>query len=320
MKTWISLLRPWSLTASAVPFVVALPVCMRSARGWDGSSPLRWCIALAAALLLQTACNLLNTWGDWKSGLDSRPGAKASVPVLVEGKASPRAVLAAALAALAGSAALAAPLLAACGSPAGFNAPLAAAAAAGFAGAANYATLLRFKYAGLGTPFVFFLMGPVFFVGVYSAAVDPDAACSMPAMAGVAALSLPTACHVAAILHGNDMRDRKSDAAAGVRTLASRFGARGALAAYALLMAAPFAAAAAAAAAFREPALLLPLLALPPAARAVRRAFREFRASRGDPEWRGFEREAGKTHFLFGVLEAAALFAACGFCERLVGR
>lgn len=316
MRVWISLLRPWSLTASLVPFLAILPAAMACSAGWDPFSPFRWAIALAAALALQTSCNLLNTWGDWKSGLDSRPDAKASVPVLVEGKTRPRAVLAAAIAFAAVAIALALPLVFT-GTPGAFNLPLAAAAAAGVLGALNYATLLRFKYAGLGTPFVFILMGPVFFVGAYAATLDPQLWTRSSALFGAALLALPTACHVASILHGNDMRDRTSDAAAGIRTLASRFGPRFALRLYALLLFAPFAFAFAAAFAFREAPLLLPAAALPLAVRSVRRAVAEYAASGANPQWRGFERDAGKVHFLFGVLESAALFLSPGFCERI---
>ena len=296
-RIWFQLLRPWSLTASIVPFALVMPFAD------DPFAPLRLSFALAAAVFLQTACNLLNTWGDWKSGLDARADAKASVPLLVQGAVSPRAVLAAAVAALAGAAACAAPLVF-CGPDGGrFNFPLLAIALAGFAGACNYATMLRFKYRGLGVPFVFVLMGPLFFAGAYIAA-EPY---SPEGLAGCLVASLPVSCHVAAILHGNDMRDRCSDGAAGIKTAAVRFGPRGAAALYAVLLLAPFAMALSAAAAFLSAPFLLPFAAFPKAVKSVRRAYRLVAENPAAPQWVRFERDAGAVHFIYGIMLAAAL-------------
>ncbi|TVR04751.1 MAG: prenyltransferase, partial [Spirochaetaceae bacterium] len=90
--------------------------------------------------------------------------------------------------------------------------------ATGIAGAlaAYFYTGARFsfKYVALGDVLVFFLMGPVLVaIGVWALAG------SVPAE--VWALSLPVAFLVTAILHGNNLRDRDSDRAAGVRTVAN---------------------------------------------------------------------------------------------------
>ena len=70
------------------------------------------------------------------------------------------------------------------------------------------------KYVALGDVLVFFLMGPALVaIGVWALWG------SVPAE--VWALSLPVAFLVTAILHGNNLRDRETDRAAGVRTVAN---------------------------------------------------------------------------------------------------
>lgn len=71
-----------------------------------------------------------------------------------------------------------------------------------------------FKYVALGDLVVFLLMGPVLVaMGVWGiAGIVPSS---------VFSISLPVAFLVTAILHGNNLRDRESDLAAGVRTLAN---------------------------------------------------------------------------------------------------
>ena len=162
---------------------------------------------------------------------------------------------------------------------------MALAAAIGFLGATNYATGVKFKYHGLGVPFVFFLMGSIECFGFYAASVpslvpSPDLlpAYGKTALARNCAefllLTLPINCLVAVIMHGNDMRDIATDKAAGICTTASR---------------------------------LIPLLVLPLAARTLARAIRVYRTNPAAPPWRGLERASGGIHCLFGILYALAI-------------
>jgi 1,4-dihydroxy-2-naphthoate polyprenyltransferase len=86
------------------------------------------------------------------------------------------------------------------------------------------------SYMGLGEVAAFFCFGPLMTFGTYLATsgglVDPRAF-----MAGV-----PIGFTVAAILHANNMRDVEADRQAGKKTLAVRFGERGARLEFAILI------------------------------------------------------------------------------------
>ena len=313
-KDWFLLFRPWSYTATVVPFLVVSGLF-----GGYGPSTWRWWLALAAALPLQAACNLLNTWGDERSGVDDVPGAVRTTPQVHEGSVSMRAVLTAAIGCVVISGLLAVPLFFVRGANGGvsFNRPLLVVALAGLFGACNYSTGVKFKYHGLGVPFVFFLMGTIEMAGVACASCPYE----LGGFAWLALLlvSLPVNCLVAVIMHGNDMRDIPSDRAAGIRTVASTFGPRGALALYYALHLVPYAIVALCYRLFifcrvsfypQSLWMLLPFAALPLTLRTLVTATRVYRANPGNPPWRGLERASGGIHFVFGVLYAIALH--CG--------
>ena len=323
VKTWFYLCRPWSVTATVVPALFVL--------GLVGRDPLffwgRWALALAAAMPLQIACNLLNTWGDDRSGVDAVDGAVVTTPQLREGLVTSRQVFLAAMGCLALTCAFGLPLLFFRRyADVSFNWGVALAVAIGFLGATNYATGVKFKYHGLGVPFVFFLMGSIECFGFYAASVprlmpSPDmlSAYGKTALARACGefllLTLPINCLVAVIMHGNDMRDIATDKAAGIATTASRLGPRGALALYWILHLVPHAFCLATCAVrladpSRPPALawLVPLLVLPLTARTLAKATRVYRATPACPPWLGLERASGGIHCLFGILYALALF------------
>ena len=312
------LFRPWSYTATVVPFLVVAGLSsVGIAITWW-----RWWLALAAALPLQAACNLLNTWGDERSGVDDVPGAIRTTPQVHEGRVSMRAVLAAAIGCVVVSGLLAVPLFFVRFAFEGefpevyvlFNWPLLVVALIGLFGACNYATGVKFKYRGLGVPFVFFLMGTIEMAGVVCASC-------LDGLGGFAWLaillvSLPVNCLVAVIMHGNDMRDIPSDRAAGIRTVASALGPLGALLLYYALHLLPYALVtfccrlfAMCRLAFFPQAywLLLPLAAFPLTMRTLITATRVYCSCPENPPWRKLERASGGIHFVFGVLYALAL-------------
>lgn len=76
--SWFWLLRPWSYAATLVPFLLAAGLCAgRASLMWAN-----WSVGLLSGLFLQATVNLLNTWGDERSGVDSAPGAFRSTPLL----------------------------------------------------------------------------------------------------------------------------------------------------------------------------------------------------------------------------------------------
>ena len=307
-RTWFFLCRPWSITATVVPaFFVA---------GFAGGAPhfswWRWALALVAALPLQIACNLLNTWGDDRSGVDAVEGAVVTTPQLREGLVTSRQVFLAATGCLAATCVFGIPLLFFRQSTGlEINSGVMLAAAIGFLGATNYATGIKFKYHGLGVPFVFFLMGSVECFG-FLAASAPGV--SIPIVFLLA--TLPVNCLVAVIMHGNDMRDIDTDSAAGITTTASALGPRFALWLYCALHLVPHVFCLAACAVSVQGkgccafAWLLPLAAIPLTVKTLSCAIRVYRSNPTHPPWRGLERASGGIHCIFGILYALAIFLA----------
>lgn len=243
LKDWFLLTRPWSVTAPLVPFLVGAGFVIGSARmpGFEGW--LRWGLGLASGLLLLLACNLFNTWGDERSGVDRVPGAFLTTPQIQQGKITLRQtfVFGTVLFLLAG--AIGCPTLFFRVKSGGwqFDWVLFVTATIGFLGAVNYSTGIKYKYLGLGVPGVAFLEGTLYLV-VVEALLEPGALARLLAglrtgevaggwstVLGFLVYTLPVAALVGVILHGNDMRDIATDMRAGVGSLAGMLGPRGAL-------------------------------------------------------------------------------------------
>ena len=284
VKPWIGVLRLWSLTASTVPVAVGAAVAAS-----DG--PFSWRLlglTLASGWLLQAATNLLNTYGDHRSGVDTA-SALPTAPQLVTGALQPRAVFGLGVTLLVAGAGLGVAAAALS------DWKLLLFALAGVVGAGGYTTGVRYKYAGLGVPAVFLLMGVLMVLASYYAQ-----ACTLTWKPLVA--SLPVSCLVAAILHGNDLRDIMTDRSAGIKTATLVVGARHARTLFYVLHLAPHLVVIISAAADVLPAwTLLTLLALPLNACAVRACADGFRLN--DAVRIGkLEGLSAGAHFIFGVL------------------
>ena len=320
LKDWFFLFRPWSYTATLVPFLVAAGTAVGSRLDVRWTS---WSLGLVSGLLFQATVNLLNTWGDEKSGVDGVPGAICTTPQVREGRISLCAVLAVALT----CAALAAVLgVALCfyreNDVWRVNVPLLIAGFVGFLGSTNYSTGIKFKYRGLGVPFVSFLMGPLeIFVAL--ALLNPPFARETlqmlhfpPFLLGAILLTLPIAALVGVVMHGNDMRDIPTDRAAGIVTLASRLGPKGALAYYRICHILPYGVTLCLIAFswLRYGYFLLtfswfwlPLLVLPLSVRTMSVATKVYLSRPESPPWRGLERASGAVLLLYGTLYALSL-------------
>ena len=119
------------------------------------------------------------------------------------------------------------------------------------------------------------------------------------------------------------MRDIPSDRAAGITTLASWLGPRGALAYYRICHLLPYGVClllwgltVRGACVLPFCAFLLPFLCLPLTVRTLRTAGRVYRACPGNPPWRGLERASGKILFVFGTLYALS-FPLVPFLARV---
>ena len=207
---WLGVLRLWSLTASTIPVLLGATLAAQN----DLCSWTMLALTLMCGWLLQIATNLLNTYGDFRAGVDNAKNLP-NAPQLVTGALQPHTVLRAGLCAL---------LLAT-----GLGLTAAALsdwrllffAAAGVAGVGGYTTGVRYKYMGLGVLAVFLLMGTLMVLASYYAQT-----CTLSWKPFFA--SIPIACLVAAILHGNDLRDSLSDRKAKIKTTTLILGDRNA--------------------------------------------------------------------------------------------
>jgi len=292
IPAWIGVLRLWSLTASTIPVLVGTAFAARDGRfSWAMLA-----LTLVCGWLLQLATNLLNTYGDFRSGVDTQ-GPLPTAPQLVTGALEPRAVFAAGVAALL----LAAALGAAAAALSDWR--LLYFAAAGVAGAAGYTTGVRYKYLGLGVPFVFFLMGVLMVGASYFAQT-----CTLAWPPLIA--SLPVSCLVAAILHGNDLRDTDSDRASAIRTTALLVGDRPMRTLFYALHITPHLVIVASVASGVLPAwTLLTLLALPLTAGAIKTCAAGF-AARDAARVAKLEGMSAGTHFIYGALLVLSLVLA----------
>ncbi|MDU2064587.1 MAG: 1,4-dihydroxy-2-naphthoate octaprenyltransferase [Sporomusaceae bacterium] len=224
MKAWFLAIRPWTLTASLVP------ISLGTALAFTETKLFLWThffAALGGGMLLQIGANLLNTYSDYVKGVDTIASAH-SCPQLVTGTMTPQAMQQAARLAVALGTLLGLWLTYECGWPIAFCGLI------GIIGAYTYTGgPLPYKYRGLGSIFVFFLMGPLMVWPAYY--VQTEVLSFWPIIA-----SLPISFLVAAILHANDLRDLEDDKEAGIQTLALFLGLNRAMALYFFLYSAAF--------------------------------------------------------------------------------
>jgi 1,4-dihydroxy-2-naphthoate octaprenyltransferase len=287
-KTWFLALRPWSYTAAFVP--VALGAVLAASQGYFDFG--LFALTLVGGVAMQAGTNLINTYGDYCSGVDTVESAP-TCPQLVTGALQPRDVRMAGIACFAFATAVGIWLTYLRGWP------VTAAGLVGLAGGYCYTAGISYKYKGFGSIFVFFLMGPLMAWPSYF--IQTGQFSWLPVWA-----SLPVGFLVSGILHANDLRDMTHDRRAGIRTLALYFGLRNSVlfyyglytAAYVCLLllvltsALPWSAA-------------LPLVLLPTIARmftAVRQA-----AAGSCKTMALLEASAAKFHFQFGLLLVAGL-------------
>lgn len=281
---WLHVLRLWSITASTIPVVAGAVVAARHGRfAWSMLG-----LTLVSGWLLQLAVNLLNTYGDYRSGVDTAE-TPPNAPQLVDGSLRPGAVLAAGCGCLALGAGLGA--LAAARS----DWRLLYFGVAGVLSAAVYTTGPCLKYRGLGLPLVGISMGMLMVMA------SQFAQSGVVTAAGMAA-ALPIACLTVAILHGNDLRDRASDLRARILTATLLLGEGRARALFHALHLAPYLLVGAAAACGILPlGALGVLLALPLSAGAIRTCQTGFQ-NQDHVAVARLEGLSARAHFTFGVL------------------
>ncbi len=203
--------RPRTLPAAVAP--VCVGTALAAAHG--SLRPTTAAAALAVALLLQVVANFANDLFDFERGADT-DARMGPLRATQQGWISPTRMRLAIAVAIAAAIVPGLHLVVLGGWPIAIAGVLAIAAALAYTGGP-----LPFGYLGLGEVGVFAFFGVVAVCGTYfvqAGAVPPL----------VIAASLAVGALASAILVVNNLRDIESDRAAGKRTLAVRFGARGA--------------------------------------------------------------------------------------------
>lgn len=214
---WYNACRPWSLHGAVIPVLIGGVVA------YHDDQFVWWIFAMVLICggLLQSAANLLNTYGDFVKGADT-PENKPRSPELVTGTLNPKSVLLAGLACLGITALFGLVFIWYIGWGIMLFGLL------GIAGAGLYTVGISYKYHAMGLVSVFFMMGILMPLGTYYV------------MSGllsyeVLLMSLPNAFLITAVLSGNETRDYHEDKKAGVRTLSGFLSREGSLKLYFVL-------------------------------------------------------------------------------------
>lgn len=257
LRAWLLATRPATLTAAFVPVAVGTAVA-------HAEGGVRWGPAVAAllgAFLLQIGTNLANDLFDHEKGADTEervgPLRAAQAGLLTTRQLRVGMVLTFAAAVLVGVylAAVAGPAIVALGL-------LAIASGVAYTGGP-----FPLGYNGLGDVFVMLFFGFVAVCGTVYVQLG-----AVPELAWWA--SVPVGSLATAILVVNNVRDRETDAKAGKRTLAVRFGRRAGVVEYVALMVAAYAVPTLLAWRLADPWQLLPLLTVPWAVALIRQLVR----------------------------------------------
>jgi 1,4-dihydroxy-2-naphthoate octaprenyltransferase len=221
---WAQAVRPKTLSAGAVPVIIATGLAYGNGVG----KVLPALAALLGSLLIQIGTNLANDYYDFKRGADTSERL-GPVRVTQSGLIAPSAVLAAAFACFAGAFIVGLFLVAVGGWP--IAALGIASLLSGFAYTGGPAPL---AYLGLGDLFVLAFFG----FGAVGGTYFVQAGRLTPA---VAIAAIPAGALATAILVVNNLRDAVTDGKAGKRTLVVRWGTRAGRFEYCAMLATAFA-------------------------------------------------------------------------------
>jgi len=216
---WYNAFRPWTLHGAIVPIVLAGFVALHDAGfNWEILDWFMFILVLIGGILLQSAANLLNTYGDFEKGTDTVENHIRS-PELVTGELRPKDVRNAGFLCVGITALIGLVLLLYSGWW------LLMIGLAGIFGVVMYTLGVSYKYLGLGQISTFFLMGILMPVGTYY--TMSGTMTWVPILLG-----LPNAFFLTGVLSGNETRDYHSDKEAGANTMSGHMSYEGALTYY----------------------------------------------------------------------------------------
>jgi 1,4-dihydroxy-2-naphthoate octaprenyltransferase len=284
IKIWFLAMRPWSFTASFVP--IALGAALAATEG--SFNIYLFILTLVGGVIIHAGTNLINTYGDYIRGVDTIESA-LTCPQLVTGVLKPRSVKLAGIIAFCVAGVPGILLTWLCGWPV-----FAIGSIGIIAGYCYTAGIYPYKYKGLGSILVFFLMGPLLVWPSYY--IQTGQYSLIPIL-----VSLPVGLLVSAILHSNDIRDIFFDKAAGIKTFALSIGFRKSLILYYALYAGAYIGLITLVAYGVLPnGVLLTLLLVPVIIKMFRCAYEGMKGS--DEKIKQLEPRAASFHFKFGIL------------------
>lgn len=206
---WWNVFRPWTLHGAVIPVLIGGAVAFQTAEV-NVLSVTMFILIILGGCLLQSAANILNTYGDFKTGVDTVENETRS-PELVTGVLSPKKVLFTGLACLGVTALLGLIFIWYSGWGILIYGLL------GLLGAGTYTVGLSYKYHGMGQISVFVMMGLLMPLGTNCVLTGEIFACE-PLLLG-----LPNTFMITGVLAGNEMRDYWEDKKAGAGTLLGHF-------------------------------------------------------------------------------------------------
>ena len=219
MQAWLLAARPKTLPAAAAPVVVGSAVALSEGQFWFGPA----LAALLGALLIQIGTNLANDLFDFKKGADTSERL-GPLRVTQAGLLTPQQVLIGMWFAFGGAALVGVYLIIIGGWPIVIIGILSILSGIAYTGGP-----FPLGYNGLGDLFVFIFFGLVAVCGTYYVQAGTVSATSIWA-------AVPIGLLATAILVVNNLRDVETDRRAGKKTLAVRWGVRGAQGEYLLLV------------------------------------------------------------------------------------
>lgn len=208
-RVWLLATRPQTLTAAVAPVLVGTALAAAD----QVADPMAALAALLGAVLIQIGTNLVNDVADFRLGADTQD--RIGPPRATQrGWLSPGQVVAAAVIVMSAAVLVGAVLVARAGMP------VVVIGLASVASGIAYTTPpFKLGYRGLGDLFVLIFFGTVAVCGTYYVQ-------ALEVSTGAWIASLPVGLLATAILIVNNLRDRRTDAAIGKRTLVARFGLR----------------------------------------------------------------------------------------------
>ena len=202
---WWNIFRPWTLHGAIVPVLIGGAIAFDTVEFNILNVTLLILVGIGAALL-QSAANILNTYGDYVKGADTVENETRS-PELVTGVMTKKQVLYMGLACLGVTCLIGIVFIIHVGWGIMFYGIM------GLLGAGTYTLVASYKYHGLGQPVCFFMFGILMPMGTYYVLTGDFFSWK------VFLIGLPNAFMITGVLAGNEMRDYYEDKAANVGTL-----------------------------------------------------------------------------------------------------